>query len=506
MNKFVKIIGAVAIINIVAKMFGFFREQVIGFQFGTTNTADSIITAYMIPNFLYLVVGGAFTTAFISVYNRKSTDQGMFVKQTFTTISSVILVLTALMLIFIDPMLHLLFPKIDGQEYILLRNLSFWMIPSTVFLVLSSWYSGLLNVNAKFHLSSIAILIYNAVFVLIALVAFYWVGATSHGLGALLSSILMVFFLAAGYRKLKTFPVGISFAQNESTKNFWIMALPIMLGGATIQFYTIIQRIFSAFLEDGYVSAVNYATKLTQFPQAILMTAVTTVIYPLLSKKVAEKDYTSIKSLYTKGLRYLIILLVPVTVFAFFYAENLVQVIYEYSNFTTESTEITAPILKTFVLTMFFLAANTYVTRFYYAEGNSYVPVIFSLINVFLINIGFTYFFLDSLGVQAIAWGTLISSATNFIMLALYAKYKFGLTFFNSGNKGIGKIVLAIMLIGIVSYLSNRYFTFGDKWLTFIVGLVVFTVSFVGSFLLFKIEEASAALVKLNGRFKRLIN
>lgn len=72
MNTFLKIVGAVAVINIVARLFGFLREMIIGYQYGTSYIADSIFTAYTIPNFLYLVIGGAFTTAFISIYNQKN--------------------------------------------------------------------------------------------------------------------------------------------------------------------------------------------------------------------------------------------------------------------------------------------------------------------------------------------------------------------------------------------------------------------------------------------------
>lgn len=65
MNRLLKIIGAVAVINIVARLFGFAREVLIGHQFGTGAVADSIITAYTVPNFIYLIAGGALTTAFI---------------------------------------------------------------------------------------------------------------------------------------------------------------------------------------------------------------------------------------------------------------------------------------------------------------------------------------------------------------------------------------------------------------------------------------------------------
>ena len=36
-----------------------------------------------------------------------------------------------------------------------------------------------------------------------------------------------------------------------------------------------------------------------------------------------------------------------------------------------------------------------------------YVPVLFSIINVFLINIGVIYLFIGSIGAMAIAWGNL---------------------------------------------------------------------------------------------------
>jgi len=107
MNNFFKVIGAVAIINIIARLFGFFREMVIGFQYGSGAIADSIFTAYMIPNFLYLVVGGAFTTAVISILNRETTDKALFVKQSFTIVLFTISILTIIMLVFTNPIIEL---------------------------------------------------------------------------------------------------------------------------------------------------------------------------------------------------------------------------------------------------------------------------------------------------------------------------------------------------------------------------------------------------------------
>ncbi|HLR67530.1 MAG TPA: hypothetical protein VK105_10455 [Virgibacillus sp.] len=60
-SRFFKIVGTITIINIVARLFGFAREVIIGYQYGTTYQADSIISAFTLPNFLYIVLGGAVT-------------------------------------------------------------------------------------------------------------------------------------------------------------------------------------------------------------------------------------------------------------------------------------------------------------------------------------------------------------------------------------------------------------------------------------------------------------
>ena len=422
-----KIIGAVAVINIVARLFGFVREMAISNQYGTSTTADAIITAYTIPNFIYLVVGGALTTAFISVYHSTRTDKALFVRKSFTTVLVAAVAITAVLMVFTDPLLHLFFKNMTAEEFAMTRTLYLWMMPSSIILVLSTWMSGVLNVNGKFNLSSLAVLLYNASFVGIAVVLTSYFGPESYGIGAMVGALLMGVFLYVGLRKSKLYSLKPSFAMSVDTKRLWVIALPILFGGASLQFYFVIHRIVADGFGEGTISAVNYASKLTGFPQAIMMTAVTTVIYPLLSKKQGEGDMETIRALYKKGMLYLVALLVPATVIAYFFAEPLVRLVFGHGASTESSILLIVPIFRVFTLSMFFLAANTYITRFYYAKANSLVPVIFSLISVFGINIAVIYLMIDSYGASAIAYGTVISAAVNFVMLAIYARVKWKL-------------------------------------------------------------------------------
>ena len=80
----------------------------------------------------------------------------------------------------------------------------------------------------------------------------------------------------------------------------------------------------------------------------------------MLTRKVAEKNDRAMKSIYTTGLRYLVMLLVPVTIFSFFYAENLIQVIFEYGNFTKVYQYYDADFKDIFLCDVFFSSKYIY--------------------------------------------------------------------------------------------------------------------------------------------------
>lgn len=500
MKRFLKIIGAVAIINIVARLFGFLREVIIGIQFGTTVISDSIINAYTIPNFLYLVIGGAFTTAFISIYHKTQSSIRDYIRRTFTTIVVSITIITLIFMVFDDFILHAFFKGVSGKEFEVLKSLYQWMMPSTIMLVLSTWLSGILNVQGKFHLSSFSVLVYNLSFLVISVGLAYFIGPIGYGIGALIGAIFMLAFLIFGVRKLENMSFKPSFSKADDQIELWKVSLPIMLGGATAQMYVLIQRFFTNLLSDGAVSAMNFATKISQFPQAILMTAVTTVIYPLLSKKEGEGDEESVKALYIRGLRMLYLLVMPISVYFFFQSEGIIRIILEYKKFDEQSTAITAPLLQTFSLTMFFLAANTYITRFYYAKGNSMTPVLFSLITVFGVNIAVTYALIGNLGAEAVAWGNLISAVINFILLVAYLQGKYKLNIVKENLLQFVKFGVLTAGFVVVTWLISKFVVIDYKWIHFFVTLLLSLIGYGVLVYLLKFQEVYGTIGKLKNK------
>jgi putative peptidoglycan lipid II flippase len=496
-GKMLKIIGAVAVINILARLLGFLREVVIGYQYGTSLLADSIITAYTIPNFLYIVVGGAITTAFISVYSKLADGKAKqsFLTSTFTYITVIVAVVTVLLTVFAEPILKLSFQGLEGEELQYTKQLFYWMAPSTFFLIWSMWLSGILNVHQKFQLSTLSTFVYNLAFLVIAVALTPLMSVDSYGLGALLGAAIMVVMLVIGLKKDFTKHFTFRFTHTEELKRLWLIALPIMLGGASLQFYFFIQRAFASHLPDGYIAALNYASKLTQFPQAVLMTAVTTVIYPLLAKKVGEKDTASVSELYQKGISLLGLLLLPITIFVFFYSKELVSIIFEYGNFTKESTRITTPLLQIFALSLFAMAGNVYVSRFFYAMEKSYLTVVISIVCVFGVNILVTWMLLGQYGVSAIAWGTTISSIVNLILLMSLARFMLKLTMKSSLQHKMKSMILYGSLI-VTLYLSSTFIGTGSDWGDILIGGGIFGLVLLGCLKLLRFSEINLILRK----------
>lgn len=372
-KRFFQLIGVVTIVNVLSRFLGFVREAVIGYQFGTSSLADSVILAYTIPNFVYSVLGGAVATAYISVYSKMDHDihKQRFHDVIFTYLLLFCVGLTGLFMILSKQVVQLFFNGLHPSEVAMTSKLFFMMAPATLFLVFSMWFSGILNVRGQFYSASFATLANNAFFIFIAVLLYPAIGVYAYGWGAPVSAAIMVAVLVYYMHKSGVFCFRLRFhvSEKEYVLRMLKIAMPVLLGGATLQFYFFIQRMFASRLDDGYVAALNYASKLVQLPQMILMTAATTVIYPLLAKKTAEQDYEGISQIFFKGLRLLIMFIVPVSVFVYVYAEPIVKIIFEYGSFTAQSTSMTAEMLKIFVIGMFAHAANLFVTRFFLCDG-----------------------------------------------------------------------------------------------------------------------------------------
>lgn len=338
---------------------------------------------------------------------------------------------------------------------------------------------------------------------MIALICFPILAEDSYAWGAVIGALSMIFLLLYQLKKTDGYKMQFVFKMKkpEYFFRFLKISIPILLGGATLQFYFLVHRIFASSLDNGYIAALNYASKLTQLPQAVLMSAVTTVIYPLLAKKVATKEYHSLQRLYNDGLSYMLYLMIPITVVIYYYSGDVVQIVFERGEFGQESSIITSGLLKVFVIGMFAHAANVYVTRFYYAMEKAMLPVVSGVLAVFGLNILIITLFMEEYGAMAIAWSTTISAYFQLAILIFAAPKVLNLKI-SMLWKYVKLLVLTIGLV-LVAFLTKSYVQMSYAILDLGVGLVILTAAFMLLSLLMKISEWEKAADKIKKIFKK---
>jgi len=139
------------------------------------------------------------------------------------------------------------------------------------------------------------------------------------------------------------------------------------------------------------------------------------------------------------------VILIPASMFIFFYAQEIITFIFQYGSFGEDSTSATYPLLQILSLTVFGLAMNTYITRFFYALENTILPIILAVISIFGINILVIKFLLADYGAGALAWGTAISTIVNVLLLILFGKTRLKLV------PGSWKLLSGLVLFALLS-------------------------------------------------------
>ncbi|MEW4309204.1 murein biosynthesis integral membrane protein MurJ [Rossellomorea marisflavi] len=380
--KIFKFIGLVTLLTIITKVVGFIREILIGINLGTNNEADFIILTLTIPTFIYLIIGGAFTTSFISIY-LKLDEQA---KARFLSVVNRVINVFSFTVIVALVLGYYLVPYLRSQNF----TVYITAIPSIYFYIKSSFFSGILNANKKFIKSATAILLNNVLFIIILIILqIFTTSLATYAIAFLISSIIMYWYLYAEVRveiEFQKFQFKENIFKEETTKRFLKLSLPIVLGGASTQLYALMQRLYAIKLDEGYIAAVNYASKLVLLPQGIILTGITTVIFPYLAKMVSDKDISKLKSSYVKGEKLLFYILGILSINIIVFSKEIVSLIFEYGSFDSTSTYKTALMLKFMVIGMYFSTIAAFITRYYYAYEKNNYPVIVGFFSVFVMN------------------------------------------------------------------------------------------------------------------------
>ncbi|NNM67028.1 MAG: murein biosynthesis integral membrane protein MurJ [Spirochaetales bacterium] len=467
--------------TLLSRILGFVRNAVVGALFGQSWKADVLNAVFNIPfNLRKLMAEGALSTAFIPVLSRSivqdpSLRESKDLARSLLSFQLVILLpLTALCMIFAQPIISLLAPFHQEYKQALAVELFRWFINYLVLISISAVLMAVLNAHHKFGSPAVSPILFSISVIFFLILLYPTWGVYAQIPGILVGGLAQILFQGYFFRRMgySLFPKWHFWTpQLRQTVKNWFPALSISLVSLLSQQISIS---LAATLPEGSVSSMMNAIVFWQLPTGVLSASIVTVFFPRMSRQIAENNWKGASRSMLQGLELQALLLIPVGAMMMLFSEPLVALAFQRGHFTYADTQLTARILSILSLALFTSGIFNYMQRFFFSQNNFKTPfwtnVIWAsldiIVSIILMN--------TPLKVQGLAWGSAVSFFMGAIILTLLAwkkldkKLLFNFFFF------VLRCLIAIIPVVLVWHLSLAWF--GTWWihgLTFISSLIL---------------------------------
>ena len=387
-----RVIGIASIIwassIFLSRVMGLVREQIIGRTLGASRVADLYFASFTLPDFLnYLLAAGALSIVFIPIFlahlERGDHERGW---ESFSVIANFIVVVgtigIGLLMIFARPLATLVAPGFssDGDVETLVR-LTRIILPAQFFHVIGGLLSAALQAQNLHALPAMAPLVYSAGIIIGGLIGAHYpqLGAEGFAWGVLAGSIAGPFALPLyGCMKTRMRWTALFTFRNPDLRRYLWLSVPIMIGFSIVVVDEWIVKNQASYLGAGSLSYLQYGRTLMKVPMGMFGMAAGVAAYPTISGLVAAGRIVEAYGLLCRAVRLMLLLTFAAQVcltIAGFEAVYLIWGLFA-DRFTVADAQQTATVLAYLCLGLSAWAAQTVISRGFYALESTWLPTI----------------------------------------------------------------------------------------------------------------------------------
>jgi putative peptidoglycan lipid II flippase len=177
---------------------------------------------------------------------------------------------------------------------------------------------------------------------------------------------------------------------------------PGTIAGAAMQINLVVNTILATGQGPGAVSWLTYAFRLMYLPIGVVGVSIATVALPVMARHAALNEFDRMRQTISRGLRLMLMLMVPATIGLIVMSEPIVRLIFERGRFTPADTQATALALVCYAPGIVGYSVVRFVVPSFYALGTSLTPAFVSVGSVGL-NIVLNLILVRVLGYQGLA-------------------------------------------------------------------------------------------------------
>lgn len=450
----------ITVISLCSKFLGFTREVALAYFYGTSYVVDAYLMAVAIPSIIFGWVTSlsvSYTPIYTNIRIKLGEDKSnRFTNNIISIAITVSFICAILGVILSKQLVNISAPGFEGEVY----NLTNWFVKISVFSVVFNVFAQILvsylNCNDKFIQSNISTLVISSIQLLVIYLSSKWgkemliYGTTASYFAQLVA--LYIFSLRNGYK----FKYSLNIT--PEIKQAFVILIPIFISSMLSQINNFVNKMFASGLDEGSISALNYSMAIYAFLFYIFTIAITTMIYPVLSKEIAKNNMGTVKSITSKAVNIITILFVPITMGTILLSEPVISFVYERGEFSHESTIMTSLALQMYSLGLVAGALRDVTTKVFYSIQDTKSTMFISLFSVVLCII-LSVILVKPIGHVGLALSSSLAETLAIPLFFYFLRKRIGSLGMKNSLNIFVKSCISSALMGIVVYFVLKYFS-----------------------------------------------
>ena len=436
-RSLVGIAGIVAVATLISKVFGLVRQQAIAAAFGVGPVANAYFYAYIIPGFLFVLLGGIngpFHSALVSVLAKRDKSEAPQLVETVTTlVGCMLLVITIALVLFADVFIDLVAPGfLKTPEGLQVRAIAIQqlqiMAPLAILGGLIGIGFGTLNAAEHYWLpavsplfSSVAVIGGLGILALqlgekISLPQYAQLGGAVLAGGTLIGAILQWLVQLVAQWRIDMGKLRLRFDWRlPGVKEVFQVMAPATLSSGMLHINVYTDLFFASYI-PGAGASLNFANLLVNTPLGIISNVILVPLLPVFSRLAAPENWPELKQRIRQGMILTALTMFPLSALMVTLAMPIVRVIYERQAFDEQAAMQVAPVLIAYGIGMFVYLGRDVLVRVFYGLGDGQTPFRISVFNIFL-NAVLDYLLVNTFGTPGIVLATVGVNITSMVAL-----------------------------------------------------------------------------------------
>ena len=457
--------------NIASRILGLVREMVISRTFALAEVS-AFTVASQVPTLLYdFLIGGMLSAALVPVLS----DYAERGRKEFSQLVSLLLTIFALLLALLTVALYVLAPqatdlmttfeKTDPALLLVTTRLIRQITPAIWLFSMAGLLTAVLYSLRRFTWPALATALYNLGIVVAAPVLAPRIGITSLVVGILLGAASQ--FLVIGWDLRR---IGLTLRANiqwrhPALKRIFYLYLPIAAGLAVALFQVGLDRRLASGTVEKSIAWMRFATTLQQLPLGLISVAISLAALPRLSQYFASGDDLAYRQTLGRGLRMVLLLILPATVLLGLLGEPIARLIFGSSKLTPYDMAQVVASLQIYLIGMIFAAIDFPLNYAFYARHNTLLPALVGVGSV-LCYIVVALALLPSLSYLGLVWADTAKQASHAITMLILLYWQIGRLGANVGKglvqMGIAATFMAVVILALQFSMGGGYL--GGGW------------------------------------------